>query len=407
MVMIDMKKIKRLNYLEQLILLQNTPDIKIITGVRRSGKSMLLEEYIEYIKENDSNANIIYINFHKIEYDEIKDYKKLNSYIKKCFAVCKNNYLFIDEVQLCNQFEIAINDLYESKEYDIYLTGSNAFLLSSDLATLFTGRYFEIKVYPFSFSEYVEYYNLSSNIFNAFDNYVIEGGFAGSYLYKLDSQKIAYINNVIDVVILKDIMKKNNVSNEQAMQNLTEFLMDNIGNLTSQRNISDILNKNGISIDHKTVSVYIRYLCLGFIFYKVKRYDIKGKGYLETNEKYYLVDSSARFAKQGKRNLDYGRVYENIIAMELLRRGYEIYVGKLYQKEVDFVAMKGTEKIYIQVADNISSPNTLERELAPLKQIKDSYPKVLIANTKHDEYDIEGIKVVDIANWLYQAVNKS
>lgn len=183
--------------------------------------------------------------------------------------------------------------------------------------------------------------------------------------------------------------------------------MDNIGNLTSQRNISDILNRNGISIDHKTVSVYIRYLCLGFIFYKVKRYDIKGKGYLETNEKYYLVDSSARFAKQGKRNLDYGRVYENIIAMELLRRGYEIYVGKLYQKEVDFVAMKGTEKIYIQVADNISSPNTLERELAPLKQIKDSCPKVLIANTKHDEYDIEGIQVVDIANWLYQAVNKS
>ena len=397
-----MKKIKRLNYLEQLILLQNTPDIKIITGVRRSGKSMLLEEYINYIKENDSNANIIYINFHKIEFDEIKDYKKLNKYIKECFIIDKNNYLFIDEVQLCNQFEIAINDLYESREYDIYLTGSNAFLLSSDLATLFTGRYIEVKVYPFSFSEYVDYYNLSSNIFCAFDKYVIEGGFAGSYLYKLDSQKVSYINNVIDVVILKDIMKKNNVSNEQAMQNLSEYLMDNIGNLTSQRNISDVLNRNGISIDHKTVSNYIRYLCQGFIFYKVKRYDIKGKGYLETNEKYYLVDSGARFAKLGKRNLDYGRVYENIVAMELLRRGYEIYVGKLYQKEVDFVAIKGTEKLYIQVSDNISSPDTLERELTPLNKIKDSYTKVLIANTKHDEYDIDGIKVIDIANWLYQ-----
>ena len=399
-----MKIIKRLNYLEQLILLQNTPDIKIITGVRRSGKSMLLEEYIDYIKENDSNANIIYINFHKIEFDEIKDYKKLNKYIKECFVIDKNNYLFIDEVQLCNQFEIAINDLYESREYDIYLTGSNAFLLSSDLATLFTGRYIEVKVYPFSFSEYVDYYNLSSNIFSAFDKYVIEGGFAGSYLYKLDSQKVSYINNVIDVVILKDIMKKNNVSNEQAMQNLSEYLMDNIGNLTSQRNISDVLNRNGISIDHKTVSNYIRYLCQGFIFYKVKRYDIKGKGYLETNEKYYLVDSGARFAKLGKRNLDYGRVYENIVAMELLRRGYEIYVGKLYQKEVDFVAMKGTEKLYIQVSDNISSPDTLERELTPLKQIKDSYTKVLIANTKHDEYDIDGIKVIDISNWLYQKI---
>ncbi len=398
-----MKKIKRLNYLEQLILLQNTPDIKIITGVRRSGKSMLLEEYIDYLKENDSNANIIYIDFHRIEFDEIKDYKKLNSYIKQCFVVDKNNYLFIDEVQLCNQFEIAINDLYESREYDIYLTGSNAFLLSSDLATLFTGRYIEVKVYPFSFREYVEYYDLYSNINAAFDKYVIEGGFAGSYLYKLDSQKVSYINNVIDVVILKDIMKKNNVSNAQAMQNLTEYLMDNIGNLTSQRNISDVLNRNGISIDHKTVSNYIRYLCQGFIFYKVKRYDIKGKGYLETNEKYYLVDIGARFAKLGKRNLDYGRVYENIVAMELLRRGYEIYVGKLYQKEVDFVAMKGTEKIYIQVSDNISSSDTLERELNPLKQIKDSYPKILIANTKHDEYDIDGIKVIDIANWLYQS----
>lgn len=397
-----MKKIKRLNYLEQLILLQNTPDIKIITGVRRSGKSMLLEEYIDYIKENDSNANIIYINFHKIEFDEIKNYKKLNSYIKNYFIADKNNYLFIDEVQLCNQFEIAINDLYDSRDYDIYLTGSNAFLLSSDLATLFTGRYIEVKVYPFSFSEYVEYYDLSSNINVAFDKYVIEGGFAGSYLYKLDSQKVSYINNVIDVVVLKDIMKKNNVANEQAMQNLTEYLMDNIGNLTSQRNISDVLNRNGISIDHKTVSNYIRYLCQGFIFYKVKRYDIKGKGYLETNEKYYLVDSGARFAKLGKRNLDYGRVYENIVAMELLRRGYEIYVGKLYQKEVDFVAMKGNEKLYIQVSDNIFSPDTLERELASLKQIKDSYPKVLIANTNHDEYDIEGIKVIDIANWLYQ-----
>lgn len=400
-----MKKIIRENYLEQLISLQNTPDIKIITGVRRSGKSMLLEAYIDFIKENDSNANIIYINFHKIEFDEIKDYKKLNAYIKKCFVVDKTNYLFIDEVQLCNQFEIAINDLYESRDYDIYLTGSNAFLLSSDLATLFTGRYIEIKVYPFSFSEYVEYYNLSSNINFAFDKYVIEGGFAGSYLYKLDSQKLSYINNVIDVVILKDIMKKNNVANEQAMQNLNEYLMDNIGNLTSQRNISDVLNRNGISIDHKTVSNYIRYLCQGFIFYKVKRYDIKGKGYLETNEKYYLVDSGARFAKLGKRNLDYGRIYENIVAMELLRRGYDIYVGKLYQKEVDFVAMKGTNKIYIQVSDNISSADTLERELTPLKQIKDSYPKILIANTKHDEYDIEGINVIDIANWLYQ-INK-
>lgn len=394
-----MKIIKRTKYLNELISLKNKPDIKIITGVRRSGKSMLLNEYIKYIEEVENDANIIRVDFNRIMFDDIKNYKKLNKYIRDKYVPKVNNYVFIDEVQMCDKFELAVNDLYESKEYDIYITGSNAFLLSSDLATLFTGRYFEVEVFPFSFLEYCTYFE-KENIHDAFDKYTLEGGFSGSYLYKQSNQKYDYISNVLDVVILKDIMKRNGVSDKIAMENIVSFLLDNISNLTTPTKIANRLNDDGVSITHKTVRNYISYLCDGFVFYKVKRFDIRGNGYLRTNEKYYLVDQGFRFAKLGTRYFDYGRVYENIVALELIRRGYEIYVGKLYQKKVDFVALKGSEKIYIQVSDNITRENTLERELAPLRLIKDSYPKILLANTRHDNYDISGIKIIDIANWL-------
>jgi predicted AAA+ superfamily ATPase len=394
-----MKIIDRKQYLNELLSLKNKPDIKIITGVRRAGKSMLLSEYIKLLKRIEEDANIILVDFNRIIFDEIKEYKKLNNYIRERHLPNVNNYVFIDEVQMCDKFELAVNDLYESKEFDIYITGSNAFLLSSDLATLFTGRYFEIEVLPFSFSEYCEYYGCN-NINDAFDKYTIEGGFAGSYLYDIDKQKSDYIANVLDVVILKDIMKKNGVTDKVAMENIVAFLLDNISNLTTPSKITNRLNEDGISIDHKTVGNYISYLCEGFVFYKIKRFDIRRNGYLKTNEKYYLVDQGFRFAKLGKRYFDYGRLYENIVALELIRRGFDIYVGKLYQKEIDFVAIRGTEKLYIQVSDNISREETLERELTPLKQINDAYPKILIANTRHDDYDIGGIRVFDIARWL-------
>jgi hypothetical protein len=395
----NMKIIERKQYLNELLSLKNKPDIKIITGVRRAGKSMLLSEYIKVLKGIEEDANIILVDFNRITFDDIKEYKKLNNYIRERHLPNVNNYVFIDEVQMCSKFELAVNDLYESKEFDIYITGSNAFLLSSDLATLFTGRYFEIEVLPFSFSEYCEYYGYN-NINDAFDKYTIEGGFAGSYLYDTDKQKSDYIANVLDVVILKDIMKKNGVTDKVAMENIVAFLLDNVSNLTTPSKITNRLNEDGIAIDHKTVGNYISYLCEGFVFYKIKRFDIRGNGYLKTNEKYYLVDQGFRFAKLGKRYFDYGRLYENIVALELMRRGFEIYIGKLYLKEVDFVAIKGTEKLYIQVSDNISREETLERELTPLRQINDSYPKILIANTRHDDYDIGGIRVFDIARWL-------
>ncbi|HZJ89440.1 MAG TPA: ATP-binding protein [Bacilli bacterium] len=394
-----MKIIKRDDYLQKLLSYKDKPDIKVITGVRRSGKSMLLNEYIKIIETEPGNINIIRIDYNRIEFDDIKEYRKLNTYIWNKYKEGFKNYLFIDEAQMCEKFEIAVNDIYESKKFDIYITGSNAFLLSSDLATLFTGRHFEIKVLPFSFSEYLDYFEYK-NIDEAFEKYTLEGGFAGSYLYELEEQKTEYIANVLDVVILKDIMKKNNVTDQVAMENIVAFLLDNIANITSPYGITKNLVKDGVAIDHKTVGNYLKYLCEGFVFYKIKRFDIRGSGYLKTNEKYYLVDHGFRFAKLGKRYFDYGRLYENIVAIELIRRGYSLYVGKLYEKEIDFVAMKGTEKNYIQVADNITRDETLERELNPLRQIKDFYPKILIANTRHNDYDIDGIKVFDIARWL-------
>lgn len=376
-----------------------TPDIKMLTGVRRSGKSKLLEAFMDYIMKNISNANIIHINFNLSKYDNLKEYKALNEYIETNYVDGKDNFVLIDEIQMCNKFELCINNLHATEMYDIYITGSNAFLLSSDLATLFTGRTFEIKVYPFSFSEYVNYFGLTDN-YTAFDSYMLEGGMAGSYLYKEQEDKYEYIENVFDTLILRDIRQKYNIKNPALMDRISQFLMDNVSNLTSARNITDTLISNKDKINHKTVSNYLSYLCNAFAFYKFCRYDIKGKKYLASNDKYYLSDHTFRYAKLGTKNLDNGRVIENIVAIELLRRGYEVYVGVLYKKEIDFVAIKRNEKIYIQVSDNITPPDTFNREVESLLKIRDAYPKMIIARTRNPEYQYEGIKIVDVADWL-------
>ena len=394
-----MKLIERNNYLNKVINTIGTPDIKVITGVRRSGKSKLLEAFKQYIIENYPKANIIHINFNLPEYDEFTEYRPLYDHINAQYKERADNFVLIDEVQMCNNFEKAINGLHASEKYDIYITGSNAFLLSSDLATLFTGRTFEIKVYPFSFSEYVRYFEYT-DIYGALDKYVTEGGMAGSYVYKDREAKYDYIEEVFNTLIVRDIRKKYNIRNTALMDRIVDFLMDNISNLTSARSIADTLNSHKDKINHKTVGAYMQYLCNAFAFYKICRYDIKGKKYLSSNEKYYLSDHSFRYAKLGTKNMDYGRVLENIVAMELLRRGYEVYVGVLYKKEIDFVAIKRDEKIYIQVSDNISDEKTLEREVSPLLSIRDAYPKILIARTRHGTYQYEGIKIIDIANWL-------
>lgn len=397
----EMKTIKR-KYLQDIIDVMGTPDIKVITGVRRSGKSELLHMFIEYINENDVNSNIIYIDYNLDKFDELKQYKELISYVSEKYNKDKNNYILIDEVQMCDDFEKAINNFHAEGKYDIYITGSNAFLLSSDLATLFTGRTYSIEVYPFSYKEFLEYYNLK-DVNDSFDRYVLEGGFSGSYLYKEIDKKYNYIKNVYKTMIVRDIVERNKIQNIPLLDSISDFLIDNISRLTSYRSLTDTLNSNKLDINDKTVGTYIKYLCEAFAFYKIKRYDVQGKKYLVTQDKYYLSDHAVKFAIQGTKNMNYGSIYENIVAMELLRRGYEVYVGILYDKEIDFVAMKRNEKIYIQVSDNIGNDfenDTFKREVNPLLQIKDAYPKMIIARTRHDDYQYEGILIVDIANWL-------
>lgn len=397
-----MKTIIRKDYLDRIIELNGTPDIKIITGIRRSGKSKLMQAYIEYLKTHFDKINIIFIDFMDLEYKEIKEYHALHSYVENHYIAGKENYLFVDEVQMCPKFELAINSLYSKGKYDIYITGSNAFLLSADLATLFTGRYIEIHVYPFSFKEYCLYYDEINDKDKLFDDYTVKGGLSGSYVYKTEKDRTNYIKEDYETIVTRDLVQKYSLPDTLVLQRLSEFLMDNISNLTSPNKISQLLTANYIPSNHVTVGKYIKYLCNAFVFYDIKRYDIRGKKYLESSEKFYLCDTGIRYAILGSRNLDYGRVYENIVCIELLRRGYDVYVGKLYQKEIDFVAQKGSEKIYIQVSDNISGKETFERECSPLLSIRDAYPKMIIARTKHQKYSYEGIEIHDIAEWLLE-----
>ena len=395
-----MKLIERKKYLNTLIDVINTPDIKVIIGVRRSGKSKLLDAFYDYLTTLN-NVNIIRIKLNLKKYEKLLNPDELYKYIDKNYKEGVTNFLLIDEIQLCIGFENIINSLHEEERFDIYLTGSNAFLLSSDLATLFGGRVFEISMYPFSFKEFLTYYEYK-DVNVAFDDYVVKGGMAGSYLYKNQKDAYKYIESIYKTTIVKDIVAKYKIENENLLKMIAEFLMDNLGNKTSIRNLSNCLTSNTYKTNDKTVGSYLDYLCRSFMFYPLSRYDIKGKKYLESEKKYCLVDTSFRYATIGTKDTDYGHLYENIVALELLRRGYEVYVGVLYEKEIDYVAIKDGIKTYIQVSDDISNKDTLEREVKPLLSIKDAYPKVLIARTKHPESHHEGIKIIDIAEWLLE-----
>ena len=398
-----MRLIERDFYLNKLKEVMGTPDIKVITGVRRSGKSKLLESFMTYVRANDPDANIIHINFNLNSYESLAEYHALNHYIESAYIAGKNNFVFIDEVQMCEGFEKAINSLHASEKYDIYITGSNAFLLSSDLATLFTGRIFEIEVYPFSFGEFMQYYELTDQ-YAAFTRYIQEGGMSGSYLYKTPEAKYDYISDVFNTLIVRDIQKKYKIRNMPLMERLCDFLIDNISNLTSTRSVAAAFTSEQVKTNDRTISAYNKYLCNAFAFYKVRRYDIQGKRYLASNDKYYLSDHSFKYAKLGTKNADYGRMIENIVAIELLRRGYELYAGVLYKKEIDFVAIKRNEKLYIQVASSIDDPDTFQREVDPLLKIKDAYPKMILTRTRQEAYQYEGVQVVDVADWLLKGM---
>ena len=394
-----MKLIERNFYLQQLINVMNTPDIKVITGIRRSGKSKLMDAFISYVEKQSEENNIIRIKLNLKEFEALKNGDALYEYISSHYVPEKENFLFVDEVQLCAGFENVINSLYEEERFNIFLTGSNAFLLSSDLATLFGGRVFEISLYPFSFAEFLLYYP-ETDIDAAFDKYVSAGGMAGSYLYNNPTDAKKYLAGIVRTTIIKDIVTKFKIENEDLLNMIVEFLMDNVGSKTSIRKIANTLTSNTYRTNDKTCGAYIDYLCRSFLFYPFKRYDVKGKRYLESDKKYFLADLSFRYAIIGTKNADYGHLYENLVAIELLRRGYEVYVGQLGEKEVDFVAIKDGMKTYIQVSDDISREETLKREVSPLLSIKDAYPKMIIARTKHPESQVDGIKIIDIARWL-------
>ena len=397
-----MKLIERPIYMNKLKSVLGVPDIKIITGIRRCGKSKLMEAFIDYIRKTDESANIILINFSDMEFEALKEYHKLNAYINERYNPEKNNYLFIDEVQLCSGFELVLNSVHSSGKYDIYVTGSNAFLLSSDLATLFTGRTFSIEVYPFSLVEFMEYYNLSDR-YAAYTQYRSVGGMPGAYVYPDENSRFSYLREVFDTLIIRDIIQKYGIRNRPLLEKITDYLMDNISNIVSPSKIADTLVSSKFPTNNKTVSTYVDYLCRAFGFCRIRRYDVRGKKYLTSSDKYYMTDPIFRQARLGSRMPDFGRVSENLVALELKRRGYEVYAGVLYKKEIDFVAIRRNEKIYIQVSEFIDSPETFEREYAPLLAIKDAFPKLILASTRQEMYVYEGIIIKDIADWLCEA----
>lgn len=394
-----MKLINRASYMDTLTSLIGVPDIKVITGIRRSGKSKLLESLRDFIEATLPDSNVIQINYNLDEFEGLLEYHELLAYVKERRREGAQNFLLIDEVQMCEGFERAINSLHASEQYDIFITGSNAFLLSSDLSTLFTGRTFEIEVFPFSFEEY-RLYNDGGEADRDFDEYAHIGGMSGSYPYHKQEQRYQYLSTVFKTLIVRDIVQRHSVRNESALLRIADYMMDNVFNITSARNITDALNADGLKITNKTVGTYMGYLCDAFAFYKVRRYDIRGKKYLKSGEKYYLTDHAFKYALLGTRDMDWGRVYENMVAIELLRRGYEVYVGVLYKKEIDFIAIKRSEKLYIQVSDDISSEKTFEREISPLLKIGDAYPKMILARTHHETTDRDGVQIVDLARWL-------
>ncbi len=394
-----MKLIKRYNYLKKLSDLYGTPDIKIITGIRRAGKSKLLAAFRDILSKK-KNVNIIFIDLSDLANEKLLEYHALNEYVQSKTLDGAENVLMIDEVQDCKGFERVVNSLHNTGKYDIYLTGSNAFLLSADLATLFTGRQMEIAVYPFSFAEFLEYYGDAADAETMLDRYMVEGGLAGSYVYRTETDRVSYIREVFETILVRDLVQKFNLSEPTVLRHLAEYLMDNISNLTSPHRASVQLVQNKVTTNHVTAANYIDHLLHAFLFHAVKRYDIRGKKYLATSEKYYLSDLGFRYAVLGRRNMDYGRACENLVYLELRRRGYDVYVGKIQDREIDFVAMRGGEKAYIQVSDNIADGTTFEREMAPFAKIRDGYPRMLIARTRNPETDFEGVKIVNLAAWL-------
>lgn len=398
--------IKREKYLNRLIESKDTEFIKVLTGVRRSGKSTLLLMFKEYLLDNGINEkNIIHINFESINYDEINDYKKLYQYIKDNLSEGKN-YILLDEVQNVDKWEKAINGLKVDFNVDIYITGSNAYLLSSELATLLSGRYIEIKIYPLSFKEFLIFNDYDkSEIENKFNDYLKYGGLpAITYIKEKDDLVMTYLNDIYNTIVKKDIIERNSIKDIALLENIIKYVASNIGSQVSANKISDYLNSNKIveKSNHQTIDNYLKMLENAFILYKAERSDIKSKSILKTLGKYYIADSGIRNIILGFRNIDEGHLLENIVYLELLRRGYRVNIGKTLEYEVDFVAENVNEIKYYQVTQSIKDDKVRMRELRSLESIPDNYEKIILTMDKSINKDFNGIKVINIIDFLLE-----
>lgn len=365
-------------YLDKLKLLRDKKVIKVITGVRRSGKSTLMQMYRDFlIKSGVDKASCQYINFEDIRWEYLHDYHALYNHILENLQSRRKNYIFLDEIQIVPEFQKAINSLFLRDDVDIYITGSNAYLLSGELATLLSGRYVELSILPLSFKEYWELIGGNKKI--AFHNYYVNGGFP--YAATIDNKEVRleYFRGIYSTVLLKDIVERKRITDVKLLEDVIRFLFDNIGNIVSSKKVADTLNSNGRKTTSGTIDNYIQALKDAFILYEATRFDIKGKQYLKSLEKYYVVDIGLRNLVLGERTRDIGHILENIVYLELIRRGYQVNIGKLDLLEVDFVAQKEDKRIYYQVAASVLDANTYEREFAPLKKINDSYPKYVLS----------------------------
>lgn len=401
--LIQKERIVRKEYLERLRNLKHKKLIKIITGIRRCGKSTLMEMFRDELLESGVDENqIIFLNFEDYDNKPLRNPDKLYSYIKERLTQ-KMNYIFLDEIQRIENFPEIVDSLYIKNNVDIYITGSNSSLLSSEIATLISGRYVEIKMLPLSFTEFVQATKQKDRLSQAYRQYVETSSFPYVIeLLKTPDEINSYLEGIYNTILVKDIIDRKKIADTLILKSVSQFIFDNIGLELSSKRIADTLTSNGRKSDSKTIEKYITSLEESFIVYKASRYNIKGKEYLKSLEKYYVSDIGLRNFMLGKKAMDVGRILENIVYLELIRRGYEVYVGKVDDMEIDFVAQNSQGNTYIQVSASVREENTLARELKPLKAVRDNYPKILLTLDDDPDADYDGIIRKNALDWLYQ-----
>lgn len=396
--------ITRQEYLDKLISFQNKQLIKVVTGIRRCGKSTLLEQFQSHlILQGVSSAQIIAINFEDFEFDELRNPKQLYAYIKERLLPDKMNYIFLDEIQNVEEFPRVVDSLFLKKNVDIYVTGSNAYMLSSEIATLISGRYVQIEMLPLSFKEYVTSTGNETDLSRKYVDYLQNSSFPYTLAFAGKQKEIhEYLDGVFNTIVVKDISLRKKITDPMMLKSILRFLFENIGNPLSSKKIADTMTSAGRKIDTKTVEKYLSAFMESYVIYQATRYNIKGKQYLKTLEKYYVVDIGMRYMLLGSRNMDTGHILENVIYLELLRRGYDVYVGKVDNLEVDFVATNTRGTTYFQVSATVRDENTLARELRPLQSINDHYPKYILTLDDDPETDFDGIRKINALNWLME-----